>query len=201
MPTYVPTNAPGWNPAAPPSPGEWAWNVQTGPTGYQDANGGRQSDQRWMSWWGGRDPYTGDAASPVDARLYPRAVRDAKGNVVWAGDIDQSYRWFEPDTKEFYEDNPTQAYQGFLDWGFGDRERPLAQYARGYYSRAYADALAGQEGAEGVAAGQTTPPSGGAHWVDYLTPELVYTIRQSFNMQSASNRGVVNQYMPAGRMT
>ena len=176
-----------WNPAAPPPPGEANWGVQPG----QDTH------TAWWSRWQQRN-YPGGTAQMV---FLPGTTGQRPEDAAWWGDVNQSYRWYEPDVKEFYEENPAQAYQGFLDWGFGDRERPLAQYARGYYARAYADALAGQEGANGLAAGQVTPPSGGSHWVDYLSPNLVYQIRQSFQMQSASNRGVVNQWMPAGRMT
>lgn len=117
---------------------------------------------------------------------------------VWSGQHDQSYRWYEPDVRGVYEDNPTSAYQGFLQYGFGDNQRPLLDYAKSYYSRAYANALAGEEGATSVP-GQVTPSGNGPQWVDYLTPDLVNQIRQSFQMQSASNRGVTNTFMPQGR--
>lgn len=117
---------------------------------------------------------------------------------IWRGEHNQSYRWYEPDTREFYEKNPTQAYQGFLQFGFGDNQRPLLDYAKSYYSRAYANALAGEEAATATP-GQVTPPGNGAQWVDYLTPDLVNQIRQSFQMQSAGNRGVTNTFMPQGR--
>lgn len=185
-----------WNPAAPPPPGEAFWQ-QSGWADPRDTS---------RAWWGGRDAYGTDWSGLThDQRVYGRynaATPD------WVGDVNQSYRWFEPDVRGFYEDNPQQAYQQFLGWGFGDRERPLQQYARGYYGRAYADAMAAQEGQTALAAGQIAPPSGqparpgqGGNWVDYLSPDLVYQIRQSFTMQSASNRGVTNVYMPSGRMT
>ena len=117
---------------------------------------------------------------------------------IWSGQHDQSYRWYEPDTRTFYEDNPTQAYQGFLGWGFGDRQRPLLDYAKSLYGQTYAAALRGEEAATAVP-GQVTPPGQGAQWTDYLTPDLVNQIRQGFNMQSASNRGVNLTFMPQGR--
>jgi hypothetical protein len=116
----------------------------------------------------------------------------------WRAGSDQSYRWYEPDSREFYEANPTQAYQGFLDFGFGGRERPLLDYAKSQYGNAYAAATRGQEASE-AGAGQVTPGGNGPHWTDYLTPDLVYKIRQGFAMQSAGNRGVTNVFMPAGR--
>lgn len=151
-----------------------------------------------------------------------RALAPAVGN-AWGGGRNESYRWYEPDVREFYESNPTQAYQGFLQWGFGDRERPLLDYARNYYGEAYAAALRGQEGSvappaqtqtivnrgagmpgepvttQTIGAGQVTPATNGPHWTDYLTPNLVYEIRRSFQMQSAANRGVNLQWMPSGR--
>ena len=178
-----------WNPAAPPAPGEWAW---------QQPGAGRTLHD---VWWQGRNPYTGGGWTPGSDRVNAQMVRDSEGRGVWWGDTDQSYRWYEPDTKEFYEQNPTLAYQGFLDWGFGENERPLLAYARNYYQRAYAQALRGEEGYDAPATGETTPPTNGPHWTDYLNPNLVYAIRQSFNMQSAGNRGIVNQWMPAGRWT
>lgn len=187
-----------WNPAAPPSPGEWAWSQ---PGGQATWGGQPVAPGVWQSWWGGRNPYTGDPYQDAYGRHQQQMVRDANGNPAWWGGVEQSYRYFEPDTKASWEAIPQLAYQQFTDWGFGDRERPLAQYARGYYQRAYADAMAGELAYAPLAAGQIHGPSNGPTWVDYLTPELVYTIRQSFNMQSASNRGVVNQFMPAGRQT
>lgn len=169
-----------WNPAAPPYAGEAAWGVAPGQS-LHDA------------WWNG----AGTGAAGLNWQQKIDARRDDRAVGYYHGD-DQSYRWFEPDTREFYEANPTQAYQGFLDFGFGDRNRPLLDYAKSQYSRAYAAALRGQEASTAVP-GQVTPPGQGPHWTDYLTPDLVYQIRQGFNMQSASNRGVTNQFMPQGR--
>lgn len=129
--------------------------------------------------------------------VHPKGNGD--GPLPWWGASNQSYRWFEPDTREFYEDNPTQAYQGFLNFGFGNQQRPLLEYAKNYYGQAYAAALRGEEGADQAATGQVTPPTGGAQWTDYLTPELVYQIRASFNAQSPGAKGYNIQWMPMGR--
>lgn len=153
-----PGQAAGWNPAAPPTPGEADWA------------------RSWQP--GGRGPAWGSPGG-------------------WQAGADQSYRWYEPDVREFYEENPQQAYQGFLGFGFGNRERPLLDYARSQYSTNYAAALRGQE--SGGAPNQTVPPGTGAQWTDYLTPDLVYQLRQGFAMQTASNRGITNTFMPAGR--
>lgn len=152
-----------------------------------------------LNWNPAAPPAPGEAAwgRVWQPQTFASQPQDANGS-VWSGQHDQSYRWYEPDVREFYEANPTQAYQGFLQFGFGDNQRPLLDYARSYYNRAYADALRGQE-ASTATPGQVTPEGNGPHWTDYLTPDLVNQIRQSFNMQSASNRGVTNTFMPAGR--
>jgi hypothetical protein len=153
-------------------------------------------------YWGQTFPWNPATPSSPGEAAWSHAWQPpqvhAKG-LPWSGQANESYRWFEPDVREYYEANPTQAYQGFLDYGFGGQERPLLQYARNFYGRAYAAAMRGEEGADAPATGQVAPPTQGAHWTDYLTPQLVYAIRESFQAQSPSAKGYAIQWMPTGR--
>lgn len=154
-----------------------------------------------LPWDGAIPPRPGEAAWSQSWQALPHSqgVFDGRGRSLWNHGYDQSYRWYEPDVRETYEADPRLAYQGLVDWGFGDRQRPLLAYARNFYDTAYAAAMAGQEGADAPIPGQVTPSPTGAHWTDNLTPELVYQIRQSFQMQSPSMKGYAIRYMPQGR--
>jgi len=105
---------------------------------------------------------------------------------------ERSWRYIADDaTRKFYEDNPTQAWQQYNTDQFGDRNTPMADYAKNQYGRYYADYL---RWSEGDATGQRT-------WTDYQTTDLAGKIRDSFTMQSPNQKGYNLLFSPSGRVT
>jgi hypothetical protein len=102
----------------------------------------------------------------------------------------RSWRYIaDPATKKFYEDNPEQAYRQYLGDTFGERQTPLADYARGHYSDYYAQFL------------RTTEGNPDHMWVDDLNNNLAQKIRNSFSLQSPTQKGYQLMFQPAGRVT
>lgn len=146
------------------------WNTKTGK--YEDANGGSSSD-----------------APPVVAPSPP--ATDPYTNWMSSDPSSRSYRYFSPDLKQYYEKNPDQAYRQYVTGEFGDRQTPLADYARGKYNDYYAQYIQASE----------ADPTGGSAYTDSLTNGLAAKIRNSFNMQSPTQKGYSLLYQPAGRWT
>jgi hypothetical protein len=101
----------------------------------------------------------------------------------------RSYRYFAPDLQQYYEQHPDEAARQYFDSQFGTRDTPIANYARSNYDRYWSDY---------IRASETNP---NMHFTDYLTNNLAGQIRNSFNLQSPTQKGYSLVWQPAGRNT
>jgi hypothetical protein len=163
----------GGNPGGPATPAPVV-PPGTGPGHWQSPGGGQPPV--WVP-----DPQTGGTGPPPDP------YQD------WlSGDASsRSYRYFTPDLKQYYEQHPDEAYRQYTGSEFGDRQTPQSDYARSRYNDYWAQYIQASE----------ADPTGGAGWTDYLTNNLAGKIRQSFTMQSPSQKGYSLMFQPSGRVT
>jgi hypothetical protein len=160
--------------SGPPADQPYTWtDPATGTTYYLQA--GRYYDVS------GR-PYVAPAAPAAPDPYQNWQSSDAGG---------RSWRYIGDTDKTFYEDNPSQLYQQYLTDEFGGRQTPLAQYAGNQYGRYYADYLKWSEGDK----------SGQRMFGDTLTNNLAQQIRNSFSLQSPTQKGYNLMFQPSGRMT
>lgn len=122
---------------------------------------------------------------------YKPPSTDPYQNWLSADPGSRSYRYLTGDLKQYYEQHPDEAYRQYTNAEFGDRQTPLLDYARGRYQDYWAQYIKASE----------ADPAGGAGWTDYQTNNLANQIRQSFNMQSPTQKGYSLTFMPAGRTT
>jgi hypothetical protein len=102
----------------------------------------------------------------------------------------RSWRYIaDPATKAYYEQHPDEAYRQYTTAEFGDRQTPLLDYARGHYNDYFADYLKNSEG------------NANLMYVDTLNNNLAQKIRNSFSLQSPTQKGYALMFQPAGRVT
>jgi hypothetical protein len=107
----------------------------------------------------------------------------------WYGLPDQSYRQFsDPATKNYYEEHPSEGWQQYVNWGTGERDIPLRQFALSRYQQSLADYDLLNE----------SRPN--AMYVDSMTPQLMDHIRNLFYDQAPSAKGYNLAWLPQGRM-
>ncbi len=159
----------------------YTWDPTTG--AYRDPNGYRLGDAGRTNPTPNPTPEQGQPATdPAPLDPYQSWLSKPSGS--------RAYRYIGDDaTKKFYEDNPAQAWQQFTSQEFGNRQTPQSEYAQSQYGRYYADYLRWSEG-------DTT---GQRNWTDYQTNDLAGQIRNSFTMQSPTQKGYNLLYQPAGR--
>lgn len=101
----------------------------------------------------------------------------------------RSYRYFDTGTRNYYEQHPDEAYRQYVNSEFGDRQTPLADYARGHYNDYWAQYVQASEGNDKLM------------YTDTLTNGLADKIRSSFSLQSPTQKGYQLMFQPGGRIT
>jgi hypothetical protein len=102
----------------------------------------------------------------------------------------RSWRYFDdPATKTYYEQHPDDLYRQYVGDQFGTRQTPLADYAKGHYNDYWADYLRASEGDSNLM------------YADTLNQNLAQKIRNSFSLQSPTQKGYALMFQPSGRVT
>lgn len=154
--------------------GQYTWDYTTGQ--YKDAQGNVMGQ-----------PGAPNPGAPTPAPAAP-AAPDPYQQWLSSDPGSRPYRYFDETAKEFYDDNPTNAWGQYVDASFGTRDNPMTQYARGQYQRYYDSYLKASELAQG-----------GTTYTDTLTGDLAGQIRRSFNLQSPNQKGYNLMWQPSGR--